>query len=72
MSDAMQDHGLGWGGGDDDILCTWQHVRCYATSWFGAGVVIIMAFSALDDMSDATRHHGLGWVGDDDNDILCT
>ena len=36
MLDAMQHHGLGWGG-DDDVPCTWQHVGCYATSWVGVG-----------------------------------
>ena len=36
MLDAMQHHGLGWGG-DDDVPCTRQHVGCYATSWVGVG-----------------------------------
>ena len=36
MLDAMQHHGLGWGG-DDDVPCTRQHVGCYATSWVVVG-----------------------------------
>ena len=68
MLDAMQHHGLGWGG-DDDVPCTWQHVGCYATSWVGVGVGM-MTFHALDNVLDATQHHGLGWGGDDD--VPCT
>ena len=30
--------GWGWGGvGDDNVLCTCTHGRCYATSWDGVG-----------------------------------
>ena len=33
-------HMVGWGGGgvgDDNVLCTCTHGRCYATSWDGVG-----------------------------------
>ena len=51
----------GWGGGDDNVPCTWTHVECYATclGWVGWG----------DDNVPCTCTHVeccatcLGWVG---------
>ena len=41
--------GWGWGGvGDDNVLCTCTHGRCYATSWDGVG----------DDNVPCTCTHG--------------
>ena len=60
MVDATHEVGVGWGG-DDNVLCTCTHGRCYATSCF---------------LHVATQHHvlagwgGMGWGGDDN--VLCT
>ena len=49
MVGATQHHGMGWGGvGDDNVLCTCTHGRCYATSWDGVG----------DDNVPCTCTHG--------------
>ena len=64
--------GWGWGGvGDDNVLCTCTHGRCYATSWDGVGddnvpswsVLRNIIFLVLAHMVAATQHHGMGWGG---------
>ena len=54
--------GWGWGGvGDDNVLCTCTHGRCYATSWDGVGWGGVgwgmITFLALAHMVGATQHH---------------
>ena len=80
--------GWGWGGvGDDNVLCTCTHGRCYATSWDGVGWGMI-TFLALAHMVGATQHHlsctcthgrcyatswdGVGWGGVGDDNVPCT
>ena len=57
----------GWGGvgWDDNIRCTWTHVRCYATVGVGVGWDGMIAFVAHEHMFDATQQLGLGlgWGG---------
>ena len=78
-------HMVGWGGGgvgDDNVLCTCTHGRCYATSWDGVG----------DDNVPCTCTHGrcyatssflylhtwsllrniMGWGGVGDDNVPCT
>ena len=54
--------GVGWGG-DDNVLWTCTHGRCYASHGMGWGGVGMITFFELAHMVGATQVMGLGWGG---------
>ena len=68
--------GVGWGG-DDNVLWTCTHGRCYASHGMGWGGVGMITFFELAHMVGATQVMGwggvgVGWGGDDNVLWTCT